>query len=84
VLLSLPEQPLATGPGAIAGILTGVGTIAYTSLTGTTFAKLFPTLPSVITDLNIGIVAMALNVVVVLVVSALTRVREVKAERLPA
>ncbi|MEQ1834210.1 MAG: sodium:solute symporter [Candidatus Eisenbacteria bacterium] len=75
LVLSLPERPLATGSGALAGILTGVGTIAYTSLTGTTFAKLFPTWPSVITDLNIGIVAMTLNVAVLLVVSALTRAR---------
>ncbi len=75
LLLSLPERPLATRWGSMAGIVTGVGTIAYTSFTGTTFSKLFPAWPSVITDLNIGIVAMTFNVVVLLVVSAATRPR---------
>lgn len=84
VLLSLPEQPLATGAGAVAGILTGVGTIAYTSLTGTTFAKLFPTWPSVVTDVNIGVVAMVLNVVVLVVVSGMTRSRATESDRVLA
>lgn len=75
LLLSLPERPLATGAGATAGIVAGVGTVTYTSLSGTTFAKLFPAWPSVVTDLNIGIVAMTINVVVLLAVSAATRPR---------
>ncbi|HXS82674.1 MAG TPA: sodium:solute symporter [Methylomirabilota bacterium] len=75
LLLSLPERPLATSAGVMAGIATGVATVSWTSLTGTTFAKLFPSWPSVITDLNIGIVAMIANIVVLLVVSALTRKR---------
>jgi hypothetical protein len=73
LLLSLPERPLATPAGVMAGIITGVATIAWTSLTGTTLAKLFPDWPPVITDLNVGIVAMVANVVVLVAVSALTR-----------
>jgi len=80
LLLSLPEKPLATPPGVMAGIVTGVATVAWTSLSGATLARLFPGWPSVITDLNIGIVAMIANVAVLLVVSLLTR----KSVRVPA
>ena len=69
LILSLPAKPLATRVGSMAGIVAGVATIAWSSLSGTTLAKLFPSWPSVITDLNIGIVAMSVNIVVLLVVS---------------
>jgi SSS family solute:Na+ symporter len=75
LIMSLPARPLATRAGSMAGIITGVTTIAWSSLSGTTLAKLFPAWPSVITDLNIGIVAMSVNVVVLLAVSAATRER---------
>ena len=75
LILSLPETPLATRAGSMAGIITGVTTIAWTSLSGTTLAKLFPHWPSIVTDLNIGIVAMGANIVVLLAVSAVTRER---------
>ncbi|HTK32209.1 MAG TPA: sodium:solute symporter [Candidatus Saccharimonadaceae bacterium] len=75
LILSLPERPLATRTGAIAGILAGEATIAWVSLSGTTLAKLYPRWPSAITDLNVGIVAMTVNVVVLLAVSATTRGR---------
>ena len=41
--------------------------------TSTTLARLFPAWPGVITDLNIGIVGLALNLVALIAVSALTR-----------
>ncbi|TMQ73076.1 MAG: sodium:solute symporter family protein [Candidatus Eisenbacteria bacterium] len=78
LVLSLPERPLATRIGSMAGIVTGEAIVAWSSLSGTTLAKLLPTWPSVITDLNIGIVAMTLNFAVLLAVSAVTR------ERVPA
>jgi SSS family solute:Na+ symporter len=71
--LSLAEKPWATTAGAIAGIVAGEITVAAISISGATLAKLFPTWPSVITDLNIGIVALIVNLAVVVVVSALTR-----------
>ena len=73
LLLSLGAQPLATRAGAYAGILAGEATVAYLSLAGVTMATLFPSWPSVVTDLNVGIVALIVNVVVLFVVSALTR-----------
>jgi len=75
LILSLPAKPLATPAGVMAGIVTGVATVAWTSLSGMTLAKVFPGWPSSITDLNIGIVAMIANIVMLLVVSALTRKR---------
>jgi len=73
LFLSLGRDPYATKAGAIAGILAGEALIAYLGISGTTLAKLLPAWPSVITDLNIGIVAMIVNVVVLLVVTAMTR-----------
>jgi SSS family solute:Na+ symporter len=75
LILSLPAEPLASRTGAIAGILAGETTIAWLSLSGATLAKLFPRWPATITDLNPGIVAMIVNVVVLLAVSAVTRRR---------
>jgi SSS family solute:Na+ symporter len=75
LILSLPETPWATRTGAMAGILAGEATIAWVALSGATFAKLFPRWPSVITDLNVGLVAMTVNVVVLLAVTGATRGR---------
>lgn len=68
----LPHNPV-TREGAFAGIGVGVATVAATTLTHTSFATLFPTWPEGVRDLNIGIIALVLNVVALAVVSALTR-----------
>lgn len=73
LILSLPAQPLVTPAGAMGGIIAGEAVVAWSQFSGVTLAKLFPNWPPVVTDLNIGIVAMALNVVVLLAVSAATR-----------
>ena len=75
LLLSLPERPLATAAGAAAGILAGEVTVAWLLLSGTTLGRLFPAWPGAITDLNVGIVALIVNAVVLLAVSAATRGR---------
>jgi SSS family solute:Na+ symporter len=49
--------------------------VAATSLTHSTIASLFPALPAALQDLNIGIVALVLNVVALTLVSAVTRRR---------
>jgi solute:Na+ symporter, SSS family len=73
LFLSLGREPLVTKAGAIAGILAGETLIAIFGYKGWTLAKLFPAWPSVITDLNIGIVALIVNVAVLLLVSGMTR-----------
>ena len=70
----LPHNPV-TKEGAFAGICVGVATVAATSLTHTSIATLFPALPETLRDLNIGIVALVLNLVALGVVSAVTRRR---------
>ncbi len=70
----LPRNPV-TREGAFAGICVGVATVAATSLTHTTVAGLLPGLPETLRDLNIGIVALLLNLVATGAVSALTRRR---------
>jgi len=72
LMLSLPNRPIASRQGAIAGILAGEATVAALTLTGATMESLFPSWPAVITDLNVGIIAMLVNVVVLFVVGGLT------------
>jgi SSS family solute:Na+ symporter len=70
----LPHNPV-TREGAFAGICVGVATVAITTLTHTSVATLFPALPEALRDLNIGIVALILNLVALVVVSVATRRR---------
>ncbi|WP_428487790.1 sodium:solute symporter family protein [Rhodopila sp.] len=75
LVCSLLDRNPVTKEGAFAGICVGVATVAATTLSHTTFATLFPALPEVIRDLNIGVVALVLNLVVTAGVSAVTRQR---------
>ena len=70
----LPHNPV-TPEGAFAGICIGVATVAATSLTHTSVATLLPHLPEALRDLNIGIVALGLNLITTGIVSAVTRNR---------
>jgi solute:Na+ symporter, SSS family len=72
LVLSLAQRNIATREGAAAGIVAGVATVAVVSLTGANFHTL-SWLPPEIQDLNIGIVALAVNVVVLIAVSLATR-----------
>jgi SSS family solute:Na+ symporter len=67
--LSLAKKQWATPVGAAAGIGAGVATVAAVSLTHTTIATLFPALPVPIQELNVGLIALAVNVIVLFVVS---------------
>jgi solute:Na+ symporter, SSS family len=73
LIMSLRRHNPLTSTGVFAGIVVGIATVAATSLTHTTMATLFPGLPEALRDLNIGIVALVLNVVTLTVVSAITR-----------
>lgn len=72
-LLALGRVPLATRAGAVAGIVAGEATVAVLSLSKATMRTLFPHWPAVVTDLNLGIVALVVNVVVLVAVSLATR-----------
>ncbi|WP_419757853.1 sodium:solute symporter family protein [Acidisoma sp.] len=70
----LPRNP-ATKEGAIAGILVGVGTVIYFTLTNATIGKLLPGAPEVVRDLNVGTAALVLNIIALIIVSAVTSSR---------
>lgn len=72
IFLSLSKKPFVTKPSVFAGIIVGVATVLYITISGETIATLFPSLPSVIQDLNVGIIALGLNLIVTLVVTLLT------------
>jgi SSS family solute:Na+ symporter len=72
LVLSLANRNFATREGAAAGIIAGVATVAAVSLTGVNFHSLH-WLPAPVQDFNIGIVALAVNFIVLVVVSVATR-----------
>jgi SSS family solute:Na+ symporter len=73
LVLSLRRNRWITRQGAAAGIVAGVTTVAAISLTHTTIGTLFPVLPVEIKELNVGIIALAVNIVVLAAVSAAAR-----------
>jgi SSS family solute:Na+ symporter len=73
LVMSLRRHNPLTSTGVFAGIVLGIATVAATSLTHTTIAMLFPGLPEALRDLNIGIVALVLNVATLTLVSAIGR-----------
>ncbi|MGA7776484.1 MAG: sodium:solute symporter [Paraburkholderia sp.] len=75
LLCSLSRHNRATKQGAFCGILSGVLVVAVTTLMHISVGQLFPFLPDSAKDVNIGFVALALNVIVFVVVSALTQPR---------
>ena len=75
VLTSLAARKWVTKQGAFAGIVAGVAVVAYTTLTHASIGQWFPFLPDKLKDVNIGLVALALNVVVLVAVSAVTHPR---------
>ncbi|ARN18705.1 sodium:solute symporter family protein [Piscinibacter gummiphilus] len=75
LLAALIGRPRVNRFGAMAGILTGVGMVASTVLSGATTKTLLPFAPGWVHDLNVGVVGLALNVAVMLGVSRATRAR---------
>jgi SSS family solute:Na+ symporter len=67
----LPRNPV-TKEGAFAGILAGAGTVVFLTLAHETVGTLLPSLPDVVKDFNVGIIALLVNLVVLVAVSAVT------------
>lgn len=59
--------------GACSGMIVGILVVIYLTTTGTTLATLFPTLPHVIQDLDVGLAVLLINIAVTLGVSAVTK-----------
>jgi SSS family solute:Na+ symporter len=73
VICSLAPRNRATKQGAFCGILVGVAVVAVTTIFKLSVGQLMPFLPDALKDVNIGFVALAVNLVVFVVVSAVTQ-----------
>jgi SSS family solute:Na+ symporter len=73
VAFSLLWPQRTNAVAALSGLVTGLCIVAWATLTETTMATLFPTLPHAMTDVNIAALALVANVVVVLLLSFLRR-----------
>lgn len=80
LFFSLWKRNPVTVQGAFAGMIVGIILVVYSTVTGTTLATLFPTLPHVIQDLDVGLAVLLINVAVTLGVSAASRKPAVKIE----
>jgi solute:Na+ symporter, SSS family len=67
----LQKNPISK-VGAFCGILAGELVVAYTTVAHQTVATMMPFMPQWVKDLNIGIVAMILNLIVTFVISSFT------------
>ncbi|HEV3105966.1 MAG TPA: sodium:solute symporter, partial [Trinickia sp.] len=75
VVCSVGARNRVTKQGAFAGIVAGVAVVAVTTLTHASIGQWFPFLPDKLKDVNVGLLALTLNVVVLVIVSALTQPR---------
>lgn len=73
LVLSFGERPRVGAAAAAAGIVAGELTVASVAISGASIATLLPGAPQLLKDLNVGIVALVVNVTVILLVSLVTR-----------
>lgn len=82
LVCSLFPRQIITKQGAIAGMGIGLLIVAYITLSGSTIATMFPSFPQYIKDLNVGIVALLMNMIVMFIVSGFTRNVSVKTDNI--
>lgn len=75
LIFCLGPRPRISAAAAIAGIVAGELTVGIVTLSGASIATIFPSAPQAIKDLNVGVVALVVNVVVVGLVALATRHR---------
>ncbi|WP_368622453.1 sodium:solute symporter [Paraburkholderia sp. BR13444] len=73
VICSLFPRNRATRQGAFCGIVTGVAVVTLTTTLHWSVGQLMPFLPEALKDVNIGFLALAVNVIVFVIVSAVTQ-----------
>ncbi|WP_047151789.1 sodium:solute symporter family protein [Aneurinibacillus tyrosinisolvens] len=72
-LFSLMKNNFVTKYGACAGIIVGICIVTYITVTKTTVGTLLPSLPQGVKDLNVGVIALIMNITVLVIVSLATR-----------
>ena len=83
VICSLRPHNRATKQGAFCGILAGVAVVAITTTMHLSVGQLMPFLPDMLKDVNIGFVALAVNIIVFALVSAVTQPHPVEQTHAP-
>ncbi|MFJ7746362.1 sodium:solute symporter [Peribacillus sp. NPDC097295] len=73
LLFSLKKKNSINKYGAIAGIISGLAIVITITISQSTIGTLFPSLPQVAKDLNVGIIALAVNFIVTILVSLACR-----------
>jgi SSS family solute:Na+ symporter len=79
LVLSLGRQPRVSAGAALAGIVAGELTVASVTISGASVATLAPSLPQMVKDLNVGVVALVVNVFVLALVTLVARGRAARA-----
>ena len=77
LVLSLGPRPKISAVAAFAGIAAGELTVALMSISGASIATLVPSAPQFLKDLNVGFVALAVNLLVLTIVGLVARPRDV-------
>ncbi|MEX3691454.1 sodium:solute symporter [Paraburkholderia sp. BR14263] len=75
MVCSLSARNRVTKQGAFCGIVAGVLVVIVTTLTHVSVAQLIPFAPDALKDVNIGFLALFVNVIVLVVVSTVTQPR---------
>ena len=73
LILGLGTAPRISARAALAGIAAGEMTVGAVTLSGASLATLLPGWPSVITELNVGVIALAVNIAVIGIVTLASR-----------
>jgi SSS family solute:Na+ symporter len=73
VVCSLMRNNPMTKAGAFAGVIVGVATVVAVTLSHSTIATLAPFLPTAIQDINVGFLALILNIIAAAIVTLITR-----------
>jgi SSS family solute:Na+ symporter len=73
LVASLMQRNPATRQGALWGLAAGVVVVGATTIMKSSVGQMFPFLPDMLKDINIGFVALGVNVIVLAGVSAITR-----------
>ena len=76
LICSLATRKLATKQGVFCGIVAGVAVVTKTTLMHSSLIQLLPFLPDAAKDVNVGFFAVAINVIVLTLVSAMTQPRQ--------
>jgi SSS family solute:Na+ symporter len=73
LMLCLGESPLVGAASVIAGIVAGEATVVFLTVTSATVATLLPNAPQMVKDLNVGFIALGVNVIVLMLTEIVLR-----------